>query len=103
MTPKLVDPKDPNAINRFGWDVSDHCAASGSTLTSATITEVDCSDAAVTTPTVTITELSFTSSGVVTALVSGGTVGTAVYLRCRYTMANGEGDDRTLKVFILHQ
>lgn len=103
MTPKLVDPKDPDASNRFGWDVSDHCVASLSTLASATITEVDCDDVAVTTPTVTISQLSFTTAGVVTALVTGGTVGTSVYLRCRYTMANGEGDDRTIKVPILHQ
>ncbi|MBK9949920.1 MAG: hypothetical protein IPP12_22560 [Nitrospira sp.] len=103
MTPMLVDPKDPNATNRFGWDVSDHCVASNTTLTGATITEVDCSDISVTTPTVTITQQSFTSAGVVTALVSGGTPGSSVYLRCRYTMANGEGDDRTIKVLILHQ
>lgn len=98
-----MDPKDPNATNRFGWDVSDHCAQSGTTLTSATITEVDEDDQPVTTPTVTITSLSFTSSGVVTALIGGGTEGTEVYLRCRYTMANGEGDDRTIKVLMLHQ
>lgn len=103
MTPKLVDPKDPNATNRFGWNLSDHCTASATTLTSADITEVDEDDAPVTTPTVTITNVSFTAAGVVTALVSGGTVGTSVCLRCRYTMANGEGDDRTIKVLILHQ
>jgi hypothetical protein len=100
---KLVAPKDPNATNRFGWDVSDHCTAAGSTLVGAEITEVDETDTPVTTPTLTITSLAFTSAGVVTALVSGGTPGACVYLRCRYTMANGEGDDRTIKVLIVHQ
>lgn len=103
MIPKLVDPKDPNAINRFGWDVSEHCLASSTTLSSADIVEVDENDDPVATPTVTITQKVVTPDGVVTALIGGGTVGTTVYLRCRYAMANGEGDDRTIKVFILNQ
>ena len=98
-----VDPKDPNATNRFGWDVSAHCRDSETTLTGATITEVDEADTAVASPTVTITGTSFTSDGHVTALIGGGTVGTYVFLRCRYTLANGEADDATIKVRLSHR
>lgn len=100
---ETVDPKDPNATNRFGWDLTAICIQAEATLTNATVTEVDASDGTVAVPTVTITGLAFTSEGVVTALVSGGTVGTSVYLRCRYTLSNGETDDRTIKVRIAHQ
>lgn len=100
---ETVDPKDPNATNRFGWDLTAICIQAEATLTNATVIEVDSSDVAVAVSTVTITGLAFTSDGVVTALVGGGTVGTSVYLRCRYTLSNGETDDRTLKVRIAHQ
>lgn len=103
MAFETVDPKDPNATNRFGWDLTAICLQAEATLTGATISEVDAADAAVTTPTVTITGTAFTSDGMVTALVAGGTVGTSVYLRCRYTLSNGETDDRTIKVRIAHQ
>ncbi len=102
MSYSTLDPKDPNGADRFGWDLTSICIASGTTLVGATVTEVDSSDQPVAVPTVSITQVSFTSSGMVTALVSGGTPGTSVLLRCRYTLANGEGSDRTIKVRISH-
>lgn len=100
---ETVDPKDPNATNRFGWDLTAICLQADATLTNATVIEVDAADAAVAGSTVTISGLAFTSDGIVTALIGGGTVGTSIYLRCRYTLSNGETDDRTIKVRIAHQ
>jgi hypothetical protein len=98
-----LDPKDPSSNARFKWDVSSHCVQSETTLTGATITEVDAADNVVAVPTVTITGLTFTSDGIVTAFVSGGTLGASVLLRLRYTLANGETGDLTIKLRIAHQ
>lgn len=98
-----LDPKDPNSNARFKWDVSSHCIQSETTLTGATIVEVDAADNAVGTPTVTITGIAFTSDGIVTAFVSGGTLGTYVLLRLRYTLLNTETGDLTIKLRIAHQ
>lgn len=98
-----LDPKDPNDTDRFTWDLADHCIQSETTMTGATVVEVDSTDTPVVSPTVTITGLTWNAAGYVTALIGGGTVGTSVLLRCRATFANGEQRDRTIKVRISHQ
>lgn len=91
-----VDPKDPDASRRIQWNLSDDVAGSNSALVSATVTEVDCCDDPVTTPTVTVGTPEINPGGYVTAMVSGGTVGTNVYLKCAYVLANNESDDATI-------
>jgi hypothetical protein len=93
---KSVDPKDPQASRFIQWDLSDDVTAESTVLVAAVITEVDCNDAAVTTPTVTIGTPVVNPGGYVTALVSGGTVCTNVYLRCAYELANGVTDHATI-------
>lgn len=103
MTFPLVYPKDPEASRLIQWDISAEVAALDTTLVSATITEVDVCDDEVDTATVTIGVPTVTATGYVTALVSGGTAGCRVYLRCRYELANGETDDATLILPIKHR
>lgn len=93
-----VDPKDPDASRRIQWDLSEDVTGSNSALVSATITEVDCCDDPLDTPTVTVGTPEVNPGGYVTALVSGGTVGTNVYLKCSYALANTESDDATLLI-----
>jgi len=97
-----LDPKDPNDTDRFTWDFTDICLTLGITMTGATVVEVDSTDTPVGASTVTITGLTWNSAGVVTALISGGTAGTSVLLRCRAIFSEGQ-KDRTIKVRIAHQ
>jgi hypothetical protein len=97
-----LDPKDPNDTDRFKWDLSDMCIASETTMSGATIVEVDATDTPVLPPTVTISGLIWNSTGIVTALIGGGTAGTSVLLRCRASFTNEEQRDRTIKVRISH-
>lgn len=99
----ILESKDPDAARLIQWDLSADVAARETSLIAAEVTEVNSSDDVADPTTVTIGAVEVTASGFVTALVSGGTVGTEVLLRCRYTFANGEIDDATLRLPIRHR
>lgn len=98
-----VDPKDPQATRRIQWDLSEDVSGEATTLVSAVITEVDCNDDPVTTPTVTLGVVEINAAGYVTVPVSGGTVGTNVYLRCAYVLLNDVEDHATILLPIQHR
>jgi hypothetical protein len=103
MSFETLDPKDPDDTEPFAWDMTELCAQLETTLTGATVVEVDALGNPIASPTLSIATPFTTPEGIVTVLVSGGNVGTSAFIRCRYTLANGTTKDKTIKVRISHQ
>ena len=87
--------KDPQAVKDYAWDWSDWLTL-GDSITAFTVTTtagdvvVDASPAP------------SESAGVVTAWISGGTVGTDAEVTCHIETAQGREDDQTLYFKIRH-
>jgi hypothetical protein len=84
--------KDPDALLDFPFEWADWLTDIGDTYSTHEFLTVDPDDA--TTPLV--VENSDHLSGVITAFVSGGTLGKTHELTCRITTVGGRIDDRTL-------
>lgn len=82
--------KDPQAVLDYAWDWTAWLSA-GETIASFSVQPVDG---------ITIDSTSLTAS-VVTAWISGGTVGTRYRLTCRITTSAGRTDDRSIYVTVV--
>jgi hypothetical protein len=84
-----IQVKDPNDVDDFGWDFTDLLATGETIATEQIIAPVGVTVGA-------ITEV----AGVVTARLSGGTLGVEYQVACRVTTSAGKTLDRTLRLFI---
>ena len=84
--------KDPNATLDYSWDWSDWLDAVSDTLSAATVTSSGVTCAAAT-----------MASGVVTSMISGGTLGAMATVVCHVTTAAGRIDDRTITLRIVQR
>jgi hypothetical protein len=84
-----IQVKDPNDVDDFGWDFTDLLATGETIATQQIIAPVGITAAAPT-----------EASGIVTARLSGGTLGVEYQVACRVTTSAGKTLDRTLRLFI---
>ena len=90
MSLKLQNPlKDPSAVLDYVFDWTEWLAAA-ETITSHTVTV----------PTGLTLESSTAASGIVTAWISGGTVGTTYRVECLIVTTAGRTDERSLWITV---
>lgn len=90
MSLTLQNPlKDPSAVLDYVFDWTEWLAAA-ETITSHTVTV----------PTGLTLESSTAASGIVTAWISGGTVGTTYRVECLITTSAGRKDERSLWITV---
>ena len=90
MSLKLQNPlKDPSAVLDYVFDWTEWLAAA-ETITSHTVTV----------PTGLTLESSTVASGIVTAWISGGTVGTTYRVECLIVTTAGRTDERSLWITV---
>lgn len=85
--------KDPDAELDYSWDWT-AWLADAETITTATVTVA---------PAGLTVEPATHAAGVVTAWMSGGTVGTRYQATCRVTTNQGRTDDRTMTIDVQQQ
>jgi len=85
--------KDPEAELDYAWDWSDWLDATTTPAESIT-------SHTVTVPTGLTLESSTAASGIVTAWISGGTVGTTYRVECLITTSAGRKDERSLWITV---
>lgn len=79
--------KDPNAVLDYTWDWTDWLAQISDTISAYLVFSVD--------PDVTVASTN-QISGLVTAFLSGGTIGETHQVTCRITTVGGRIDDRSI-------
>lgn len=79
---KSVSPKDPNYVGPFSWDFSAELARIGDSIASITSFAVEVGGSSLE---VLASPAPAHASGVVTAWLSGGTLGVIYTVRCRVT------------------